>query len=196
MYGGTQPSELVAKAEIPQPHASQYAHGYLMFASGTGECSFYSSLTGNYMPMEPPSDAMLSQWFGVGESIVIQGNVLSSSESTTNRQHERKQIEIQALMPFSAFQHNPFVSFPVQTPPTQQMQGTVGYDPGSRQWLLIESQSNERYELMGVTPETLTQWMRPYAFVQIRFEMPPQTVSHQPGATAVPKGRILQINPM
>jgi hypothetical protein len=196
IYGGMPPSELVAKEPTPLPISSQYAHGYLYTVPQTGEWFFHSSFTGKSIPMETPSEAKLSQWFGVGEPVVIRGNVLAVSDAG------KPALEMDALMPVSAFLLSSFSNTLALNSPnaseTQAQQqiyhGTVGYDRATKQWMLIDSQSNAQYVLKGLTPEKLTQWLRPNQFVQIRFEMPPQTVSQQQGAT--PKGRLLQINPM
>lgn len=196
IYGGMQPKELVAKSQTPLPISSEYAHGYLYTVPQTGEWFFHSSFSGKSIPMEPPSDAMLSQWFGVGENVVVRGQILPVLNT------EKPVIEMDALMPASAFLLNPFSNTLVlnspasatQAQPQQVYQGSVGYDRATKQWLLIDAQSNAHYVLKGLTPEKLTQWLRPNSFVQIRFEMPPQNVSQQSGAAL--KGRLLQINPI
>lgn len=207
-FQSVQPSDWVAHQPTPQSRQVRYGMGYFARAAEDNALYFLDMGTGQWNRVANFPQELPAQWFGVGASARITGEILPGETLPMTPQetpHNKLGLEsgtpyprltVKTIEPANRFMTARPASSPSDPP---FFEGTLQYVEARQAWLLVQKDTHQVFELSELEPQKIGQWFKSYQWARVRIENAPALPSllSSPQATPpTPAINILTLEPL
>ncbi len=164
-----QPADWVAHQPVPESRQARYAMGYFG-QDGNGKTFYFLDMsTGKWHPVSALPEQTFTQWFGIGASARIQGDLLSESEEARPGSHAL--LRVKSIVPSDRMMTPKPAAAPTDPP---VFEGVLAYSEQRQVWMLVEKETQNVFDLSELDDAKIGKWFASYQWVRVRVQDDPQ----------------------